>query len=100
MYHDSTGDSPGVAPSRFAHAGAATFPGSPAPEHEYVYPMITFRSRGACMGMRLGLATHAMIDLVSFPDQTRVVVTPTQQTTGVENLLFDIQIQNMRLESL
>ena len=52
------------------------------------------------MGMRLGLATHAMIDLVSFPDQTRVVVTPTQQTTGVENLLFDIQIQNMGLESL
>ena len=37
------------------------------------------------MGMRLGLATHAMIDLVSFPDQTRVVVTPTQRTAGAEN---------------
>ena len=47
------------------------------------------------MGMRLGLATHAMIDLVSFPDQTMVVVTPTQRTAEEE-----IRIQNVRLESL
>ena len=52
------------------------------------------------MGMKLGLATHAMIDLVSFPYQTRVVVTPTQWTTEEENYymypIFEYKTRGLR----